>query len=353
MKKMLIIPALLVMTLFFSLTDLEAGEKGVFDIEAKLNDTLIYFDPQNTRDVSGAAGFSKVKSLNSGVEMVMNIKFDDGNVYSSRFLIVVDYCSTAYPSLGNIATPGTADFTNLTYLDNYSSNNAGSSCKVGNYTGSLYKAVYAVTKGVADSEFSLRLWGGSTFDYVTWFKINGISIFDYTSELELSFQNIKNQQELENKLNNLNNTQQETNNKLNDLNNKHDQTNSKLDDLNSKLTDTTAPDTSGFGNVSGWLPDGPVDSILTLPVKVMNTISGVLAGTCNPVSLPLPFISSNLELPCGDSFYDNITGLNVFLNTLGFILGCYLLYSYLIYLYNWVDKKVSMVENDREKWGAV
>lgn len=136
-------------------------------------------------------------------------------------------------------------------------------------------------------------------------------------------------------------------------NDKQDQTNDKLDDLNNKLTDTSAPDTSGFGNVSGWLPAGPVDSILTLPLKVMNTISGVLSGSCSSISLPLPFIDSNLDLPCGDTFYDGVTGLSVFLNTLGLIVGGYLLYCYLIYLYNWVDKKVSMVENDREKWGVV
>lgn len=134
---------------------------------------------------------------------------------------------------------------------------------------------------------------------------------------------------------------------------KQQKTNEKLDDLNSKLTDTSAPDTSGFGNVSGWLPAGPVDSILTLPLKVMNTISGVLSGSCSLISLPLPFIDSNLDLPCGDTFYDGVTGLSVFLNTLGLIVGGYLLYCYLIYLYNWVDKKVSMVENDREKWGVV
>lgn len=146
---------------------------------------------------------------------------------------------------------------------------------------------------------------------------------------------------------------QSCSNKLDDMNDKQQKTNEKLDDLNSKLTDTSAPDTSGFGNVSGWLPAGPVDSILTLPLKVMNTISGVLSGSCSPITLPLPFIDSNLDLPCGDTFYDGVTGLSVFLNTLGLIVGGYLLYCYLIYLYNWVDKKVSMVENDREKWGVV
>lgn len=354
MKKILAVLLILIGTLFFSLTNLNAAQLPPLDIYVKLNGTNIFFE--NTGSLQGDPDnpYSNVKSVPIGTEALMIVTLNDYKSLVGRYLIAVDYCSTAYPSLGNIATPGTPDFINSTFIANYSSTTAGASCKVGDYTGSMYKAVYAINRNIrlADN-FGIRLWGGTTFDYVTWFKVNSVSVYDYTPDVENSFQNIKNQQDLENKLNSLNNTQQETNTKLNDLNNKQDQTNSKLDDLNSKLTDTTAPDTSGFGNVSGWLPAGPVDSILTLPVKVMNTISGVLAGTCNPVSLPLPFISSNLELPCGDSFYDNITGLNVFLNTLGFILGCYLLYSYLIYLYNWVDKKVSMVENDREKWGAV
>ena len=302
---MLIIPALLVMTLFFSLTDLQAGEKGYFDIEVKLNGTLIYFDPQNTKDISQALGFSNVKSLNSGVEMVMNIVFDDGHSYSSRFLIVVDYCSTAYPSLGNVATPGTPDFTNLTFLANYSSSTAGASCKVGNYTGSLYKAIYAVTKGVADSEFSLRLWGGTTFDYVTWFKINGISVFEYTSELELSFQNIKSQQDLENKLNSLNNTQQQTNSKLEDLNKKQDQTNGKLEDLNKNLKSDEIDNNSGFfSNFSS--SDHGLAGIITSPLRAINKLTSV----CQPVSFNV--LDEPIELPCGDTLFWNKEGVQSF-----------------------------------------
>ena len=250
------------------------------------------------------------------------------------------------------------------------------SCPVDKYTGKL-KYIYLNLKLTKHLRTELEWWqheNSITFTNPssTSYRMFNVKSFDLLSPSEFTEEvtSLTNNEQILNslnklndlnntqiqtnsKLNDLNNKQQQTNNKLDDLNNKQNQTNSKLDDLNNKLTDTSAPDTSGFGNVSGWLPAGPVDSILTLPLKVMNTISGVLSGSCSSISLPLPFIDSNLDLPCGDTFYDGVTGLSVFLNTLGLIVGGYLLYCYLIYLYNWVDKKVSMVENDREKWGVV
>lgn len=134
--------------------------------------------------------------------------------------------------------------------------------------------------------------------------------------------------------------------------NQNEKTNETLNDINSTLNDVSGPDVSFLENVAGWLPAGPVDSILTLPIVVLNNVSDVFNGTCSPIVLPLPFIESDIELPCGTDFYSGITGLNAFLISLGIVVGGYLLYCYLIYLYNWVDKKVSMVESDREKWGV-
>lgn len=151
----------------------------------------------------------------------------------------------------------------------------------------------------------------------------------------------------------INNNQKVTNEKLDIINNNQKDTNKKLDDVNKNLTDDTPPDTTGLGNASGWLPAGPVDSILTLPLNVLNTIYTNLSKSCTAVTLPLPFVESSISLPCGDIIYSHIDGLSVLLNTIGLVLGSFLLYSYFIYLYNWVDKKVSLIESDREKWGAV
>lgn len=137
--------------------------------------------------------------------MTMTINLYDYQSIIGRYLIVVDYCSTAYPRLGNVATPGTPDFISSTFIANYSITTAGAACKVGDYTGSTYKAVYAINRVVSNYDgMGIRIWGGTTFDYVTWFKINGVSVFEYTSEVELSYKNIKSQQDIENNLNNLN-----------------------------------------------------------------------------------------------------------------------------------------------------
>lgn len=291
MKKMLIIPALLVMTLFFSLTDLDAEQINNFDIYVKLNGTNIFFE--NTGDPADPdKPYSNVKSLGSGVEMSMIVTLNDYKSLVGRYLIVVDYCSTAYPSLGNVATPGTADFINSTFIANYSTTTAGASCKVGDYTGSIYKAVYAINRNVRISDnFGVRIWGGTTFDYVTWFKINSVSVYDYTPELETSFQNIKSQQDLENKLNNLNNTQQETND--------------KLEDLNKNLKSDEIDDNSGFfSNFTS--SDHGLAGIITSPLRAINK----LTSACQPVSFNV--LDEPIELPCGDTLFWNKEGVQSF-----------------------------------------
>lgn len=139
---------------------------------------------------------------------------------------------------------------------------------------------------------------------------------------------------------------------LDTLDKNQQETNEKLDNINNSITDETPPNTSEFGNVAGWLPAGPVDSIITLPLNVLNSISNALNGKCSTINLPLPFIDSTLPLTCGTEFYSQVSGLSLFLNTLFTILGGITLYKYFIYLYNWIDKIVSLKEQD-EKWGAV
>lgn len=303
MKKMLIIPALLVMTLFFSLTSLNATELAP-DIYVKLNGTDIYFD--NTHDPADPdKPFSNVKSISSGTEMSMIVNINDYKSIVGRYLIVVDYCSTAYPSLGNVATPGTPDFISSTFIANYSSSSAGSSCKVGDYTGSTYKAVYAVNRNLNDAGFGVRFWGGTTFDYVTWFKVSNVSVYEFTPELEASFQNIKSQQDLENKLNSLNNTQQQTNSKLEDLNKKQDQTNGKLEDLNKNLKSDEIDDNSGFfSNFSS--SDHGLAGIITSPLRAINKLTSV----CQSVSFNV--LDEPIELPCGDTLFWNKEGVQSF-----------------------------------------
>lgn len=209
----------------------------------------------------------------------------------------------------------------------------------------------------------LSLTAGNKHSYI----FNGSIILDtnapyYMSFMYYQFSNVAFQydnvtdttllEEINQNLKNYQQNQSEFSNKLDDLNNTQQETNNKLDDLNKNLTDTTSPDTSEFEDVAGWLPPGPVDSILTLPLNVLNSISSALNGKCTSIQAPLPFIEKKLEIMCGTEFYSSVSGLSLFLNTLFTILGGVTLYKYFVYLYNWIDNIVSLKERD-EKWGAV
>lgn len=114
--------------------------------------------------------------------------------------------------------------------------------------------------------------------------------------------------------------QNQTNNKLDEQIQQNQQqieeqqeTNNKLDDLNDNLTNSDAPDgMDSLGSASGWLPPGPVDSLLTLPLSMLNNISTSLGSTCKPIDLPIPFVNKNLTMPCLNTIYSQITGLGVF-----------------------------------------
>lgn len=141
---------------------------------------------------------------------------------------------------------------------------------------------------------------------------------------------------------------------LSDTNTKIDNTNKKLDDLNSNITDSTGPDTSALQNSAGWLPVGPVDSILNLPLALFNNLTSNLSKTCQAVTLPLPFLAKNLELPCLNTIFSKIEGLSTWLNIVGGIASAFILFHYLIGLYKWVDDTLSFRENNyMDNWGGI
>ena len=136
-------------------------------------------------------------------------------------------------------------------------------------------------------------------------------------------------------------------------------TNQKLDDLNKNLTDETPPDFDGLKNSAGWLPKGPVDSIINLPLSLLENIQDNLGKTCQPVTLPLPFVKKNIDLPCINSIYSQIEGLTTFFNWSGVVASVFILFKYLIYLYNRVDSTLTLRENtlpgyfEDSMWGGM
>lgn len=146
----------------------------------------------------------------------------------------------------------------------------------------------------------------------------------------------------------------DTNSKLDDLNKNQQDTNKKLDDVKGAITDETDPKLDALKNSSGWLPAGPLDSILNLPLSFLNNLSTNLSKTCQPVNLPLPYVDKTLTLPCLNTIYSEIEGLTVWINGIGIIASVFILFTYLINLYKWVDDTLTFRENNYiDNWGGM
>lgn len=141
--------------------------------------------------------------------------------------------------------------------------------------------------------------------------------------------------------------------------NKTDETNKKLDDLNKNLTDESSPNLNGLENSAGWLKPGPVDSIINLPLTLLNNLQTNLGNTCNPVTLKLPYVKKDINLPCISAIYKQINGLDTWFQGIGVIAAAFILYRYFMYLYNRIDDTLSFRENnmqgyfDDSLWGGM
>lgn len=149
-------------------------------------------------------------------------------------------------------------------------------------------------------------------------------------------------------INNANNNQGQTNQRL-------DEVNDNLSDINDALTDSSAPDMGALNDTAGWLPPGPLDSIINLPLTIINSLTNLFSGgQCQPVQITLPFVNKTGELPCLNSLYEDINGLNVLFNVIFGAIGGYILYKYLVNLYVWVEKAIMMKETGyMNDWGGV
>lgn len=123
------------------------------------------------------------------------------------------------------------------------------------------------------------------------------------------------------------------------------------------ITDTSEPDSSDIATSDslpsvGLLPPGPVDSILLLPVNIMNSILSSLGGSCSPIVAPLPFVGENITFPCfGDTIYNG--DFAPLANIIGVVASAFILYGYLKHLYKKVDRATSLETNDEDEWGVL
>ena len=134
-----------------------------------------------------------------------------------------------------------------------------------------------------------------------------------------------------------------------------EKTNQKLDNINSSLTDSSPISLDKLNDTTGWLPAGPVDSILNLPLSLLNNLSTNLNKQCTPISLNIPFLDKNntLVLPClANTLSENVEDFDTFYSWLGLVVSCLLLYKYLMSLYVWVDNVLMLRLEMYEDFGG-
>lgn len=134
--------------------------------------------------------------------------------------------------------------------------------------------------------------------------------------------------------------------------NKIDETNDKLNGIQGALTDSSTPNLDSLEDSIGWLPPGPVDSILNLPLTMLNSLTNSLTKTCSPLNLTLPYVNKNIQIPCLSAIFAKITGVNGLWTWVGAIASVLILYNYLLNLYAWVDKVLTLRAEFDEAMGA-
>lgn len=123
-------------------------------------------------------------------------------------------------------------------------------------------------------------------------------------------------------------------------------TQQKIDDVNDSINSEAAPTNSM--DFVGYLPTGPLDTIVNLPLQFLQSIVNKLGTTCEPLTLNLPFVNETLNLPCIWAYLSNyIPGLNTILTIVGIVADIYILYHYLIYTYKWADDLLTLRENNQ------
>lgn len=122
------------------------------------------------------------------------------------------------------------------------------------------------------------------------------------------------------------------------------------------ITSNEAPevDSSNLANASGWLPPGPVDSLLTLPVVFLQGIKNAFdsSDNCKPVSVPLPFVDKSISLPCMRPIFDQI-GVTAIWEVIGGIVSAFVLFDTFKWLYKFVDDTLSFREENSTLWGGL
>lgn len=135
--------------------------------------------------------------------------------------------------------------------------------------------------------------------------------------------------------------------------NKLDEQTNAINDLNSNLTDDSPVDMNSLGNVAGWLPPGPIDSIINLPLSMLNALYSAMQGTCASLHIPIPYLNNKyLDIPCISAIFNQIEGLPTFWTWVGVITSTIMLYKYLLSLYKYYDDLTTLQANFISDFGG-
>lgn len=288
----------------------------------------------NFSDVGFTFGVSRSLSQNGTIQL-WNLSTEQKYSY-----FVLDFCTTGWDNF-SITNNGYNNY----FKENYLLYRTNQSCSTGNYTGVIYRLQLNVGKyiesegdGLFAASYIHFTGSGNYHEYK--FVSSVLSDTDILSPLIAASGNSEYQKEI--------------NQELDNIQDKQNQTNKKLDEVKSTITDETDPKLDALKNSSGWLPAGPLDSILNLPLSFLNNLSTNLSKTCQPVNLPLPYVDKTLTLPCLNTIYSEIDGLTVWINGIGIIASVFILFTYLINLYKWVDDTLTFRENNYiDNWGGM
>lgn len=138
-----------------------------------------------------------------------------------------------------------------------------------------------------------------------------------------------------------------------------EQTNQKLDQINSSIQSQTQDqqdnsdanvDVSNMGGITGLLPAGPVDSLLSLPLTLINLLISGTSGSCSPFTFTFVF-GEQFTLPCFDTFWNQVpSSLLIFISDLPAV---YIFIQWSKSIYKRVERAVSFESSVDDEWGGV
>lgn len=269
----------------------------------------------------------------------------------SQNYIELTYCITqplvstwtiSNDSLDGAIVPGNFNYIKFNNID----------CALDNYPGKVYRFYLQVYK------WGVPSGGSDVYQVSSYLNISDQGFFSIYNLLDIKISDSDNYY---NDLIQFNNGVDQTTiiNQNGQIIDNTNSTNQKLDDLNKNLTDETSPNLNGLENSAGWLKPGPVDSIVNLPLNLLNNLQTNLGNTCNPVTVKLPYVNKDINLPCISAIYKQINGLDTWFQGIGVIAAAFILYKYFMYLYNRIDDTLSFRENnmqgyfDDSLWGGM